>query len=208
MKLVNFASVDPAQKERNIKGLSNISKLDLEIWQEFYSNWEQLAFESQNALLRLQDNLAGEKSSEFYQKNLIEKETETERPTRVRLVQGFFRDTVLASYDYKCSFCELEITQLLLASHIIPWKDNIIRRADPTNGLCLCALHDKAFDRGILGIDDDYRILLSHVAKKQSTSTIQRVGLLEKEGKEIILPRRFKPDPDALKFHRINIFMK
>lgn len=107
MKLVNFASIDPLQRERKIKGLSNISKLDLEIWQEFYSNWEQLAYESQKALLRLQVPLDSEPSFGDYYERLQLKETESKRLTRVRLVQGFFRDAILASYEFKCSFCDL-----------------------------------------------------------------------------------------------------
>jgi len=208
MKLVNFASIDPLQRERKIKGLGNISKLDLKIWQEFFSNWEQLAYESQKALLRLQGTLDSEPPFDDFFDRLQQKETESKRLTRVRLVQGFFRAAILSSYEFKCSFCDLELTQLLSASHIIPWKDNVIRRADPTNGICLCALHDRAFDRGILGVDDNYKILVSSIAKKRSMSIIHKVGLLEIEGKHIMLPKRFKPDQLAIEFHRRNIFLK
>jgi putative restriction endonuclease len=38
MKLCNLASLDPALKLRGIKGLEGASKLDREIWQEFYEN--------------------------------------------------------------------------------------------------------------------------------------------------------------------------
>src|SRR5437016_8080352 len=47
MKLVNFASLDPIHKARNVRGLSNVSQADREIWDEFNSNPESLAFESQ-----------------------------------------------------------------------------------------------------------------------------------------------------------------
>ena len=46
-KLVNFASLDPSLSARGIKGARNSSKLDRVIWDEFYNNWEQLAFESE-----------------------------------------------------------------------------------------------------------------------------------------------------------------
>lgn len=46
-KLVNFASLDPSLQARGIKGARNSSKLDKEIWNEFYNNWENLAFESE-----------------------------------------------------------------------------------------------------------------------------------------------------------------
>jgi predicted restriction endonuclease len=39
---------------------------------------------------------------------------------------------------------------MLNASHIIPWSIDEKRRADPGNGLALCAFHDRAFERGII----------------------------------------------------------
>ena len=53
MKLVNFASLDPAHQRRNVSGLRNVSRLDREIFEEFSLNWEALAFESEQALARL-----------------------------------------------------------------------------------------------------------------------------------------------------------
>jgi putative restriction endonuclease len=43
----NFASLDPSLQERGIKGLTNGGKLDKVIWNEFFENWEQRAFESE-----------------------------------------------------------------------------------------------------------------------------------------------------------------
>jgi putative restriction endonuclease len=51
-KLVNFASLDPTLKARGIKGAVNASKLDKEIWDEFYDNWDELPFESEKLLAR------------------------------------------------------------------------------------------------------------------------------------------------------------
>ncbi len=206
MKLVNFASMDPSHQKRGIKGLRNISKLDNEVWREFYSDWEKLAYESQRAYFRLQGAL----NSELIDEDAIFEgplgKTDTERLTRVRLVQGFFRNTILANYESRCAFCGLNLTPLLLASHIIPWKDDVQRRADPRNGICLCALHDKAFDKGFLSIDADYTILVSPLAKKKNVSVLHRIGLLEIEGEKVTLPRRFRPDEAAMSFHRVKIF--
>ena len=40
-KLVNFASLDPVLKRRGIKGMSNASKLDKEVWNEYMHHWDQ-----------------------------------------------------------------------------------------------------------------------------------------------------------------------
>jgi putative restriction endonuclease len=206
MKLVNFASIDPAQRSRNIRGLGNVSKLDVEVWREFYSNWEQLAFESEKAIIRL----GVEDRYEGYANDISAipdgSKTEAERTTRVRLVQGFFRNATLANYEFECAFCGIDIPDLLLASHIIPWKDDVARRADPRNGICLCALHDKAFDRGLMGLDSEFRILVSPVAKRNPESNIHRAAFLEIEGKRMALPKRFLPDVNAVGFHRSRIF--
>ena len=50
-----------------------------------------------------------------------------------------------------------------MSSHIKPWKVSNAQteRTNPSNGLCLNALHDKAFDRGLITIDYDYNIVVS-----------------------------------------------
>lgn len=204
MKLVNFASFDPVHQARQITGLKNASRADREIWNEFNANSEQLAFESQQALQNLDDKkiIVGETEIE-----LPTGETETTRLVRTRLVQGFFRDAVLSSYEFKCAICNLDLPELLSASHIIPWSKDVARRADPRNGLSLCALHDRAFDRGLLTINESFEVLLAERIKlKSSKSSIYPAVFLEIEGKSITLPKRFTPDQEALSYHREYIF--
>lgn len=52
---------------------------------------------------------------------------------------------------------------LLVAGHIKPWKvsDPNTMRLAPDNGLLLNALHDKAFDRGLIAITKDLKIAVS-----------------------------------------------
>src|SRR5687768_9257802 len=50
MKLSNFASLDPYHQSRGIKGLTNVSKGDKEIWDEFHGNWNTVALESEALL--------------------------------------------------------------------------------------------------------------------------------------------------------------
>ena len=57
--------------------------------------------------------------------------------------------------------------KLLIASHIKPWKvsDEKTERTNPQNGLCLNALHDKAFDKGLITINKKYEIIISSQLK-------------------------------------------
>jgi len=206
MKLVNFASFDPVQQARQIRGLANASRADREIWDEFNANPEQLAFESQQVLQ--QSTGENEEVTEI-ETSLPSGPTESTRLVRTRLVQSFFRDAVLSSYEFKCTICSLDLPELLSASHIIPWSKNIERRADPRNGLSLCAIHDRAFDRGLLAIGDAFDVLLSARARIHSSeSRLHLVALTEVEGKMISLPKRFAPDPEALAYHREHIFKR
>lgn len=206
MKLVNFASLDPAQQARNIRGLSNASRSDQELWEAFNSNPEEVAFESQRAFEKA---MLGEPSfpDELDKVGVLPSgPTEALRTVRTRLVQRFFRDSVLTSYDYQCAICQLNLKELLTASHIIPWSQSVERRADPKNGLCLCALHDRAFDRGLLTIDEAFAVLLSPHVKTDSLNRMHQISLSEFEGNSILMPKRFAPDPIALAYHREHIF--
>jgi putative restriction endonuclease len=73
---------------------------------------------------------------------------------------------------------------------------------NPQNGLCLCAIHDRAFDSGLLIITCDYKIDfhadIVSAAKVDSAKTI----FLQFAGKSIHLPDRWPPDPVLLERQR------
>jgi hypothetical protein len=200
MKLSNFARLDPALQKRGIRGLSHGGKGEVELWLEFGLNTERLAFESELALRKLVA------PAELETIALPDGPTDREGLVRIRLVQSFFRQSVLSSYAYSCSFCGLKIREMLVASHIIPWKTNIDRRADPRNGICLCSFHDRAFDRGILAVSADLEIIVSERVSNMSSNGMARVALIELSGHPIRSADRFQADETALSYHRVNIF--
>ena len=75
--------------------------------------------------------------------------------------QYFFRLAVLNSYENKGCITGLPYTELLVASHIKPWKDSDLKveKTNPMNGLSLNALYDKAFDKGLITITPDYQLM-------------------------------------------------
>ena len=203
MKLVNFASFDPAQRSRNVKGLVNVSRQDRALWEEFEVDPNSIAAKSEEAFERF---IAPRAILEGGMLTRPQGPTEKllERP--MRLVQSFFRRAVLASYGYRCCFCKLDVIALLNASHIIPWNASVELRADPRNGLCLCALHDRAFDRGLVGVDAGNRLVISERLSRTAPVPVQRVAFLDLEGKMIELPARFQPLQSSLEHHRRWIF--
>ena len=140
---------------------------------------------------------------------IILKEGKTrEAVVKIRVNQSFFRSAVLASYDNKCCITGIPLTELLIASHIIPWSKDEKNRLNPENGLCLNSLHDRAFDKGLITIDANYKIRVSKsVAVYRNEMNIQKF-FYDFEGKQIELPKRFLPNKDFLAYHYKEIFVK
>jgi len=208
MKLSNFASLDPAHQARNISGLRNASAADREVFEQFETDWESLAAESEAARERIGVSDAVEQAEESAADLAARAgDTETLRTVRARRVQSLFRRTVLASYDFACAISGINVPQLLLASHIIPWAHEESRRVDPRNGLALSALHDRAFDRGLITVDENLRVVVSGKLRVGNPTEIHRVALLAIEGRKLRLPTRYAPDPAALAYHREHIFV-
>ncbi|MBN8570700.1 MAG: HNH endonuclease, partial [Ignavibacteria bacterium] len=144
MKIGNFGSFDPELKKRGIVGLANASKLDEEIWNEFNSNWDKLAFESELLIAKFQ----GKEIEEIIPKVDIDNLPMGKAriaSVKIRVNQNFFRQTILSTYYNTCCITGIKLPQLLVASHITPWSVDEKNRLNPHNGLCLNALHDKAF---------------------------------------------------------------
>jgi putative restriction endonuclease len=204
-KLGNFGAFDPVLAKRGITGLTHYSKADKAVWTEYAGHWDDLVKESQKVLADLGIRGQKENIDEFETWRIPTGTTERQITGVQRVYQDFFRRTVLASYDYSCCICSADLPVLLNASHIIPWSVDKEQRINPENGLCLCVLHDRAFDRGILAIDDQMIISVSIKARKSRNDFIQRT-IVEYAEKSIKAPRRFFPRPEFLNWHYRNIF--
>jgi putative restriction endonuclease len=207
LKLVNFASLDPSLQARGIKGVSNVSKLDREVWNEFYQNWNRLPFESE-ILLAKKSGTSIERMSEIDENELPREGKERDRYVKTRVNQAFFRKSILASYNYTCCITGLQERQLLIAAHIRPWGEDEENRLNPRNGLTINALHDKAFENGLITITEDYRIKISSILKRQQENAFVVASFIKYDDREIILPTRFLPDPAFLKYHHHERFKR
>ena len=199
MKCCNLAAFDPAQQARGIRGLSKASILDQQIWAEFTANPEDLAFEAEVAFARLTNRqVRVAEDVQWEDVRGIDRET----LTKVRVNQQFFRSMILAGYRGRCAICELPIAALLVASHIVPWSIDKTLRMNPKNGICFCTLHDRAFDRGLIAIANDYTISVhERIANQPVTRTVDDY-FLRFAGRSIILPDRWHPDPVLLQRQR------
>ncbi len=199
-KLVNFASLDPSLRERGIKGAYNVSKLDSEIWNEFFNNLDTLPYKSEILLAKNRH-----KSIEI-PNNLFETEIERTGKTREKIVkarvnQSFFRSSILASYNNTCCITGIQHHEFLIAGHIKPWSIDEKNRLNPRNGIAINALHDKAFETGLMTITTDYKIKISPLLYKQRKSKSIENYFLSLDNNDIILPSRFLPDIEFLRYH-------
>jgi putative restriction endonuclease len=206
-KLVNFASLDPSLKERGIKGASNTSILDKEIWNEFYSNIPKLSYDSE-VLLASIENTSVERLNDISEIDLPREGKMREQIIKVRVNQNFFRKSILASYNNTCCITGINQPDLLVAGHIKLWSLDEKNRLNPRNGLALNALHDKAFENGLITIDPDYKIHISSILKKEKDNLGIKQAFLDYDKKMIILPSKFLPDPEFLAYHNKQRFKK
>jgi len=201
LKLGNFASFDPTLKARGIKGASNASKLDATIWNEFYNNWDAALLDSEK-LLAEKKYTTILKLNDIRLDDLPKEGLEKERLIKTRVNQSIFRKVVLATYNYQCCITGIANPELLIASHILPWAKDKKNRMNPMNGLAMNALHDKAFDCGLITIDaKTYKLKVSSKLKdKKAPNSVKEIFWAYEE-KEISLPDKFLPSKEFLIVH-------
>lgn len=199
LKLVNFASLDPSLKARGIKGASNASKSDNEIWNEFFNHLDTLPYESEKLLAHLEHTTV-EKLNQISEEELPKEGREREQVVKARVNQVFFRSSILAAYNNTCCITGINQPEFLIAGHIRPWGVDKKNRLNPRNGIAINALHDKAFEAGYITITPEYKIKISTVILKQKNQYVTDY-FGKYENQKIILPSRFLPDRDFLKYH-------
>lgn len=197
-KLVNFAHLD---KTLHQQGASNCSKLDRELWEEFWENPEQVIQQSSELWQSYDNRTTVESLSTTIRKTGEDRVTVTKR----RVNQSFFRDMILSAYNNQCCITGLPIPNLLVASHILPWSEYPKERLMPTNGLCLSGTYDKAFDRHLISLDEEYRLILSRRVSEFGSAEAINQYFYKIEGKQIQLPSRFKPSQEFLSVHRSHL---
>ena len=205
LRLVNFASCDPALKARGIKGMSGGIAQCTPYWEEFANDREKLIFESERILAKYQNTSIEDKYKLLIAK--IDKQGEeklTEVKTRVN--QDFFRHMILVNYDNKCAVSGVDIPELLVASHIIPWAENEKERLNPENGICLSSLYDSAFDKGLISFDDEYCMIVSSRLKEHTQDCYYQQFFVPFIGNPLSEALDYMPRKEFLEWHRDVLF--
>ena len=209
LRLVNYASYDPQLQQRGISGMAHGGKKCGEYWHEFINDRERLLFESERILAQ-REGTTIEKKFEQEIRDIphgITGETKV-REVKTRVNQNVFRQIVLANYDGKCALTGIDLSELLVASHIIPWSANEQERLNPENGICLSSLYDKAFDKGLISFTDDKRVIFSTRLKENVGKDYYIKYFEPLENVMLVTPRKYHVNPAFLEWHRDCIFNK
>jgi len=162
------------------------SRCDIEL---FYKTIIEYKVEKENSLL---SDIEEIKSS-----NKLTK-TEKENLVKCRLGQGNFRKELI-NYWQGCSVTKFKKEDILIASHIKPWKDSSNdERLDVYNGFLLVPNLDKLFDKGYISFDDEGNILISNQITNISSLCLNKTMRIKIENAH----------KKYLNFHREMVFKK
>lgn len=119
---------------------------------------------------------------------------------RQRVGQDALRRLTLANYGGQCSLCDTCDPVLLVASHIARWADRPDVRGRLSNTICFCAMHDRLFEHGYFGLQDDLRLI-----RRIDVSGLAVRTWLEQCTTAFVRPKNYLPMSEFLREHRVRV---
>jgi hypothetical protein len=114
--------------------------------------------------------------------------------------QRAFAAAVKSNYGYRCAVTGLTTTDFLVASHVVPWSVDQNIRLDPSNGICLSLLVDRAFEKGYLQIADDLTVSVDW--KRAGGDKVLAAQLKPFDGQKLLLPAKGQPKLEYIRRRR------
>lgn len=171
--------------------------------------------EQHYALLSKNKNLIGSLAQQILEAHFpesIQEEIADEMGFDIRQIRKVrdpqFRQQVLRAYNYQCAICGFNMrhdhSSVALEAAHIKWKQHG-GPCEISNGLALCAIHHKAFDKGSIGLDEEMRVLVSPAV---NGAGIVRSLFWDFAGKLISLPiaKENCPEEEFVEWHRIEVY--
>ncbi len=181
--------------------MGNVSAQDRRVWDELQADWDAVALEAAAEYERLAGGHGVVADADLLEAPFLQDGRTREAVVQVRMDQQRFRRSVLTGYNSTCCISHMRHEKLVVASHIVPWSEDVSNRLNPRNGLCLSALHDRAFDQGLITVMPDFRVRVSAKLKAYEDDAFIRASLLEFDGRPIAMPNRFSPSTVFLEHH-------
>jgi putative restriction endonuclease len=203
MKLVNFASLDPQITGTGRAGLSGATLQDRALWSELQANWDAIENDAATAYAELATRNGVPGDLPLLGDDDLQPDVGRSREAivEVRIGQARFRRMVFTSYGATCCISGLRDPALLVASHIVPWSCDTGNRLNPQNGLCLSALHDRAYDKGLITVLPDCTVRVSQrvLAGARDSKLAELLATCDRQS--MATPERFAPRPQFLEWH-------
>jgi len=205
MRLSNFAACDPYIINSGRHGLSSGVQVCKPVWDKYYDNREQLFIDAANISAQYMkkpiEKILGITDSDL-------KGTTKEVVVKQRVNQDVFRNMILNNYNRKCALTGIDIPELLVASHIKPWAKCEEERLNPENGICLSSLYDDSFDKGLIGFDNNYKVILSKRILNNCNKEYFEKFFGSIKHKQLVLPDEHHPNKLFLEWHMDEIFQR
>lgn len=165
----------------------------------------------------LWDQASINKQSEDYYYNILEHPENPERmvaetpsPIYQKIRDQGFRKAIVRLYEHRCAICGIRILTpeghtVVEAAHIIPWSKT--HNDSPQNGMSLCKLCHWSFDEGLMGIDLDYKVMVSPSVQKNNNFS-GHMQMLSDRGIFKPTENKYWPNQENLDHHRRDIYRK
>ena len=186
MKILHYYNLKEKSKgilKNNFHNLHNLNPEVIKILEEFFS----IKDEAKNLINRRPINPANKDTEKWYM-------------SKARIYQDVFKQYISENYNYTCAMCDNDQPELLVASHIIPWSNDKDKRLELENGILLCNLHDKLFDKGFITLDEKYNLIISKKLSKNVAKLLADTFFK--------VPNTNPPKQEYIQFHRDEIFIR
>lgn len=145
------------------------------------NNRKAIQFKLQKVEPKIQVDNKKDKNTQLPESYIPPNKTEREGLVTSRVGQGKYRRKLIAKFQGKCAITKTNIEEILIASHIVPWREsNDLERLDENNGILLSPLYDALFDKHLISFKNDGSILISkNIKDKKLISLINKNAKIE-----------------------------
>ena len=207
---VEFALLDDElfflMKDKHSNSILQQFILD-EYFPETKNNFTNSSGGQQSLFKEIEGKILMEDAEEYQNEILMLMQQQNEEEIFLR--GSVFKREIPKIYNNTCCISGMKIDSTISVSmvdacHIVPFSESYDDTI--TNGIALCPNLHRAFDRGLIGIDENYRVVVSSVFKEDETSYSIRVF----ERQQILLPtlEKYYPSLENIRWHNENVFKR
>lgn len=204
---IKFALIDEELKNLLVKKEDSDILLHLILDKYFQETKQNFNSGNKNNYITDIENQIVQESQEIYQKRIlkIRKDLDTEEfQEEIFIRSNIFKKEIPKIYNFTCCISGMRIdaidnVSMIDACHIIPFSESY--NDTITNGIALCPNLHRAFDRGLISIDNNYKVIMSKGFSEINKSSY---SLKQFDGEKILLPTNIKhyPSLKSLNHHR------